>query len=145
MKYLLVLITTAVFLIIADAVLASTTNKLITVDTQKQMLYAWEGGKIIDQFSVSTGLWQTPTVKGNFRIYWKLSSQNMRGYSLVNGWYYHPNVTHVMYFYRDYAIHGAYWHSNFGHPMSNGCINLPLDKAEWLYNFTPVGTKVLIF
>ena len=38
--------------------------------------------------------------------------------------YYLPNVPYVMYFYQGYALHGTYWHSNFGRPMSHGCVNL---------------------
>jgi len=33
-----------------------------------------------------------------------------------------------MYFKGSYALHGAFWHNNFGHKMSHGCVNLaPLD------------------
>jgi lipoprotein-anchoring transpeptidase ErfK/SrfK len=49
-----------------------------------------------------------------------------------------------MYFYRGYGIHGTYWHSNFGHPMSHGCINLPTEEAEWLFHWASVGTLVNI-
>ena len=62
-----------------------TTDKLITVDTSKQMLYAWEGGRVVYQTVVSTGLWQTPTVLGSYSIYLKYPSQEMIGYSIVNG------------------------------------------------------------
>jgi hypothetical protein len=41
---------------------------------------------------------------------------------------------------RGYAIHGAYWHNNFGVPMSRGCINLKPDEAKWLFRWlTPVS------
>ncbi len=45
---------------------------------------------------------------------------------------------------RGHAIHGAYWHNNFGAVMSHGCVNLPVGFAEWLYDFTSVGTRVEI-
>jgi len=35
-----------------------------------------------------------------------------------------------------YSLHGAYWHNNFGHPMSHGCVNLPVPDAEELYYWT---------
>jgi lipoprotein-anchoring transpeptidase ErfK/SrfK len=49
-----------------------------------------------------------------------------------------------MYFFRDYGIHGTYWHNNFGVPMSHGCVNLPNHEAEWFYNFASVGTPVSV-
>jgi lipoprotein-anchoring transpeptidase ErfK/SrfK len=49
-----------------------------------------------------------------------------------------------MYFYDGYGLHGTYWHSNFGTPMSHGCINLTIPDAEWLYYWADVGTLVNI-
>jgi lipoprotein-anchoring transpeptidase ErfK/SrfK len=49
-----------------------------------------------------------------------------------------------MYFYQGYALHGTYWHSNFGQPMSHGCVNMRTPDAEWLYQFAPVGTAVRV-
>ena len=46
-----------------------------------------------------------------------------------------PNVPYVMYFYQDYGLHGAYWHNNFGHPMSHGCINERITDAKALYDW----------
>lgn len=54
-----------------------------------------------------------------------------------------PNVPDVMYFTPyGHAIHGTYWHSNFGTPMSHGCVNVPLGYASWLYDHTPYGATV---
>ena len=58
--------------------------------------------------------------------------------------YYLPDVPYVMYFYDGYGLHGTYWHSNFGTPMSHGCVNLSIPDAEWLYNWADVGTLVNI-
>jgi lipoprotein-anchoring transpeptidase ErfK/SrfK len=54
-----------------------------------------------------------------------------------------PNVPYTMYFYRGYAIHGTYWHNNFGSPMSHGCVNLATPDAQWLYNWAPMHTRVV--
>lgn len=146
-KTLFLTITAVILLIFPSQGFASeinTTEKLITVDINAQTLYAWENGQIVSQTPVSTGLFQTPTVKGSFRINTKYLLQDMRGYSIVKGWYYLPNVPNVMYFYGAYAIHGAYWHNNFGTRMSNGCVNVPLDFAAWLYEWAPYGTRVEI-
>ena len=50
----------------------------------------------------------------------------------------------VMYFHEGYGLHGVTWHGNFGHPTSHGCVNLPMEEAEWLFNWADVGTLVNI-
>ena len=87
---------------------------------------------------VSTGTRATPTVVGNYRVYSKYLSTSMSGPG-----YHVPNVPHVMFFYRGYSIHGTYWHNNFGTPMSHGCVNLTLADAKWLYDWSPMGIKVV--
>jgi lipoprotein-anchoring transpeptidase ErfK/SrfK len=47
-----------------------------------------------------------------------------------------------MYFHEGYGLHGVTWHSNSGHPMSHGCVNLPTPEAEWLFNWAEVGMLV---
>ncbi|MDL1894672.1 L,D-transpeptidase [Anaerolineae bacterium CFX7] len=42
-----------------------------------------------------------------------------------------------------YAIHGTYWHNNFGRPMSHGCVNMTLADAKWFYQWASVGTLVV--
>lgn len=127
-----------------------TSEKLITVDIGSQSLRAWEGGQIKHETKVSTGMKLTPTVKGSFNITRKVPMQDMRGPSpykqyYPTGRYLVKNVPHVMYFYRAYAIHGAYWHNNFGRPASHGCVNVPLASAEWLFNWADHGTRVEVY
>lgn len=114
-------------------------GKWIEVILDEQRLIAWEDGRMVMTTLVSTGAQDTPTVRGVFRIYRKLDSQHMRGrgYDL-------PNVPYVMYFKGSYAMHGTYWHDNFGQPMSHGCVNIPTGKAAWLYNWAPPGTVVVV-
>lgn len=109
----------------------------IDVDLSQQRVYAYEGDTLMNSFVVSTGTWQTPTVTGKFKVWIKVRSQAMSGPG-----YYLPDVPYVMYFYKDYGLHGTYWHNNFGTPMSHGCVNLTIPDAEWLYNFSMVGTVV---
>jgi LysM repeat protein len=113
------------------------TGKLILVVLREQRVYAYQDGQLLRSFVVSTGLPRTPTVRGQFRVYVKYRSQTMSGPG-----YYLPNVPYVMYFHRDYGLHGTYWHSNFGRPMSRGCVNLRTPDAQWLYNWAEVGTPV---
>jgi len=109
----------------------------IDVNLSEQRVYAYEGDTVVNSFIVSTGTWQTPTVTGRYKIWIKLLSTTMTGPG-----YYLPNVPYTMYFYKGYGLHGTYWHNNFGTPMSHGCVNLRTSDAEWLYNFSSVGTVV---
>jgi lipoprotein-anchoring transpeptidase ErfK/SrfK len=114
-------------------------GKWIEVRLATQRLYAWQSGRIVMSTAISSGLPRTPTVRGSFRIQRKYRRVRMRGpgYDL-------PNVPYSMFFYRGYAIHGTYWHANFGRPMSHGCVNLPTVKAAWLYRWAPIGTLVVV-
>ena len=122
-----------------------TSDKLITIDLGKQMLFAWDGGRIVYQTKVSSGLPKAPTVKGSFHIQTKIPLQDMKGGSKAYGKYDLKNVPNVMYFYQGYAIHGAYWHNRFGRPASHGCVNVPVAASEWLYNWASPGTHVEVF
>ena len=90
---------------------------------------------------ISSGTWDHPTVTGQFRIWITFQSQTMDG-SLLGYDYYLENVPYVLYFYNDYALHGTFWHNNFGTPMSHGCVNMKTSDAEWVYYWAPVGTLV---
>jgi lipoprotein-anchoring transpeptidase ErfK/SrfK len=109
----------------------------IDVDLSDQTLTAYVGHTAVRSTLVSTGLPDTPTPVGKYYIYVKLLRDDMTGPD-----YYLPDVPYTMYFYRGYGIHGTYWHSNFGRPMSHGCINLPTTEAEWLFEWASVGTLV---
>jgi lipoprotein-anchoring transpeptidase ErfK/SrfK len=122
-------------------VLSSTSGpKRIEIDLTSQRLYAYEGDTLVYSFLVSTGTYdRTPT--GNFRIWTKIKYTKMSGGSKALGTYYYlPNVPYTMFFYNEkypmhlgYGIHGAYWHNNFGRPMSHGCINMKIEEAGLLY------------
>jgi lipoprotein-anchoring transpeptidase ErfK/SrfK len=87
----------------------------------------------------SLGLPATPTVKGSYTVQRKYESKTMSGPG-----YYLTGVQRSMYFYAGYALHGAYWHNNWGQPMSHGCVNRPNEEALWFYEWAPVGTPVLV-
>lgn len=114
---------------------ASGEEKWIEISLSEQKTRAWEGNRVVMEFPISSGKW-APTPKGDFRIWYKTRNQRMRGGSKELGTYYDlPNVPHSMFFYKDYAIHGAYWHNNFGNPMSHGCVNEPLPNAAALFEW----------
>ena len=117
----------------------SATGRSLLVSLGNQRLYAYENGVLVHSHLVSTGLPDTPTVLGDYNIYVKYDADDMSGPG-----YYLPGVPWTMYFYQGYAIHGTYWHANFGRPMSHGCVNLPPDEARWFYDFSSVGTMVRV-
>ena len=118
-------------------------ERWIDVNLNTQTLVAYEGETPVFSSLISSGMWNTPTVTGQYRTNMKYESQDMNGY-LLGYDYYLEDVPYVMYFFEDYAIHGAYWHNSFGTPMSHGCVNMNPVDAGWLYNWAPVGTIVNI-
>ncbi len=111
----------------------------IVIELNRQSIYAYENGVLMKRALMSSGKKVTPTVLGDYEIYLKLRSQTMSGpgYSL-------DNVEWAMYFVGDYAIHGTWWHNNFGTPMSHGCVNLTNADAQWFWNFAAKGTPVQV-
>lgn len=114
--------------------------KRIEVDLTNQRLYAYEGDSKIFDFPISSGKWNK-TPKGVFKIWIKLRYTLMTGGSkALSTYYYLPNVPYTMFFYNEaypktdgYGIHGAYWHNNFGHPMSHGCINMKEEDVAQIF------------
>lgn len=129
----------------SPAAYAPTKGRWIDVNLSTQTTIAYEGTRAVRSALVSTGVAKTPTPVGRFAIYVKYKSQTMTGGSKAsNDYYYLPNVPNVMYFYEAYALHGTYWHRNFGRPMSRGCVNLSLADAEWFFNWADIGTPVVV-
>jgi hypothetical protein len=142
---------------------ASANEKHIDVDLTTQTLKAYEGGELFIEATVSTGKW-FPTPTGEFHIWRKLRATLMAGGEGAD-YYYLPNVPFVMYFYnsqiaqgRGFALHGTYWHDNFGHAMSHGCVNMKTTDAQKLFAWADppttenqksskpgeIGTKIII-
>ncbi len=128
-------------------VLGTTSDeKRIEVDLTNQRVYAFEGSRKVYDFPTSTGKWgATPT--GTFRVWTKIKSTLMHGGS-GSTYYYLPNVPWVMFFgnnevpaSRGFSLHGTYWHNNFGHPMSHGCVNLRTEDAKVLFEWADPPTN----
>ena len=116
-------------------------ERWVDVNLTTQRLTAYEGDTAVFSTLISSGTWEHPTVTGQFRIWLEFESQTMDG-RLLGYDYYLEDVPYVMYFFEDYALHGTYWHNNFGTPMSHGCVNLATDDAGFIYNFATIGTLV---
>jgi len=126
--------------------------KRIEVDLSTQLLYAYENNRLVYNYSISSGTWNR-TPQGTFYIWTKIRSQKMEGGSKELGTYFYlPNVPYILFFYNDkyakkvgFSIHGAYWHNNFGKPMSHGCINMRPSEAAVIFNWADVNVPVIIF
>jgi hypothetical protein len=118
-------------------------EKWIDVNLKTQTLVAFEGDKPVYATLVSTGKMDDDvkekdhrTHSGDFRIREKHIAATMDGDVASDGPYSIEDVPWIMYFNGSVALHGAFWHQNFGHVQSHGCVNLaPLD-AKALFGWT---------
>jgi hypothetical protein len=121
--------------------------KEIVISIGAQAMWAYEDGALVISSYVSTGTGNAPetvTPIGYWSVLVKLPSDTMEG-TIAGEYYLVEDVPHVLYFDNlGNALHGTYWHSNFGTPMSHGCVNLPLDVAAFLYDWAPEGTGVSV-
>ena len=123
--------------------------KKIEISIDKQQLTAFEDSKVVKQVIVSTGrpylnvdptLIPTDTPKGEFHIQAKRPAVHMGDGTIRSDAeaYELPGVPWVSYFESGtgVAIHGTYWHNNFGVTMSHGCVNMRSEDAKWVYRWT---------
>lgn len=126
----------------------ASTTKRITIDRSSQTLVAYDGNDIFMEATISTGLELTPTPRGNFKIFRKTPTRYMQGplpYLADKQTYDLPGVPWTLYFTEGgAAIHGTYWHNNFGSAQSHGCVNMSPGEAKKLYGWADLGTKVLV-
>lgn len=120
--------------------------KYIDVNVTEQRLRAYRAGKIERTFLVSTGIAKYPTPIGDFEV---LSKVYMKNYKYSYGEnhpdnYDLPNVKYNLRFNGPYFLHYAYWHNNFGHRMSHGCVNINLENSEWIYSWADIGNPVYV-
>jgi hypothetical protein len=117
----------------------------VEVDLSEQKVMLYTGNKKLETFTVSTGKAATPTIMGQYKIYMKRDDHTMIGGDKKKGTYYEqPHVRYISYFYRGYAFHAAYWHNAFGRVVSHGCVNMRTPEAKILYDFAPIGTRVVV-
>jgi hypothetical protein len=123
-------------------------QKRIEISLDDQTLTAFEGSQIMLHTHISTGIpasipssngIPTDTPSGRFHIQTKMPSRHMGNGELTNDIesYELLGVPWVCFFHKDgLALHGTYWHDNFGRKMSHGCVNLRNQDALWLYRWT---------
>jgi hypothetical protein len=117
-------------------------ERWIAVDLSEQTLVAYQGNRPVFATLISSGKegYQPPT--GAFRIYAKHVTVTMNGSDPIDGWYEVEEVPWTQYYHEGYAIHGAYWHNEFGNPRSHGCTNLSPADSRWLFHWTSPDLRV---
>lgn len=127
-------------------------KKRIEVSLTEQMLRAFEGERLVLEARISSGVprsnqpkneYPTATPTGRFVIYSKMPSKHMGGVAggdevEKNGGFTLPGVPWTCFFRSPggYALHGTYWHDNFGLQMSHGCINMRNDDAKFIFRWS---------
>jgi hypothetical protein len=120
-------------------------EKRIEVSLNMQTVTCYEYDQAVFSTTISSGLSvlnpngdTTSTPSGDFRIEVKMPSQHMGNGNLAADIedYELLGVPWVSFFTtKGHAFHGAYWHDNFGVPMSHGCINMRPEEAKWLFRW----------
>lgn len=120
--------------------------KSILIDLSEQRLYAYQNGILDNTFLISGGKFPWSTPVGNHAILakilyvdytWNYGPDDPRNYSL-------GLVPYNLRIYPHIYIHSAYWHNNFGYPMSHGCVNTNLENAKWIYDWSEEGIPVVV-
>jgi len=113
-------------------------ERWVDVELASQTLVAYEGARPVYATLVSTGRPDSPTPTGAHRVWVKLEATDMDNVERgdLDAHYSMEDVPYTQFFEHGVALHGTYWHRDFGHTKSHGCVNLaPLD-AKWLFAFT---------
>ena len=112
-------------------------DKWIHVDLDEQSLVAYEGDRPVFATLVSSGKGaEFATPKGLYQIREKHITTTMNGPDPDAGYYEVEEVPWTLFYYDSYALHGAYWHNEFGNTRSHGCTNISPVDARWLFYWT---------
>lgn len=109
-------------------------DQWIDVDLGEQVLVAYRGGKAVYATLISSGR-SSPTPRGNYPVWVKVASISMDSQPYESKPYMVQGVPWVLYFQGHNALHGAYWHNNFGNKKSHGCVNLAPHDARWVFQW----------
>ncbi|MBN1888831.1 MAG: L,D-transpeptidase [Thermoflexales bacterium] len=111
-------------------------DKHIEVDLQAQTITAYESGSPVVSSRVSSGYGEFRTPRGKHSVLFKYPAVRMTG-GTGSDFYDLPGVAFSTFFtWSGVAIHGTYWHNDYGRPRSHGCLNVPPDVARWFWRWT---------
>jgi hypothetical protein len=124
-------------------------EKHIEIYLDRQLLVAYEWKVPVYAARVATGQKNYESPTGWFRTFHKRPTYHMTGGADDFSVFDLPGVPWDSYITESgVALHGTYWHNDFGHPHSHGCINMALQDAKWVYRWTlpsvPAGERLTI-
>ena len=121
---------------------ASNIDRWIDVDLGEQVLVTYEKDKPVFATLVSSGR-AIATPMGTYPVWAKAAAISMKSQAYEDKGYFVNKVPWSTFFQWHNAIHGAYWHDQFGVVKSHGCVNVsPLDARhvfEWVTPALPPG------
>lgn len=122
-------------------------DRWIEVNVLEQTLSVYENNRLVYATLISSGTGVFFTRVGVFQIYEKKSLETMQGSFLADrsDYYYLEDVPWTMYYDGARAIHGTYWHDNFGFKESRGCVNLSIVDAYWVFQWAQEGDWVYVY
>jgi len=124
-------------------------EKHIEISLDRQFLTAYESNVPVFAARVATGQVHYETPTGWFRTFHKRPTYHMTGGADETSVFDLPGVPWDSYFTEGgAAMHGTYWHNDFGHPHSHGCVNMTPQDARWIYRWTlpsvPSGERFIL-
>lgn len=128
-------------------------NTYIEVDLSEQHMYYYQDGVNIfesDFVSGNMSYADRQTHAGIFTLYYKKSPDVLRGGQKGTANYYEQPVQYWMPFDGGIGFHDADWRDEFGGDIyltsgSHGCINLPPENAEVLYDLIQYDVPIVCF
>jgi hypothetical protein len=121
-------------------------GKSIEVSLAEQKMRTFEDGKLIYEFTVSTGKEDSPTPEGNFTVL----NKHVEVFSNLSSCW----LPYWVGFTSDglYGIHetplckeGRRGEEDLGKPASIGCVRVGMDESQIFYNWVEVGTPIKIY
>jgi hypothetical protein len=110
-------------------------QKRILIELSEQRLTCFEGNEAIFSTRLSSGLPGMVTPQGTHRVLQKVHTTRMTG-GVGRNYYDLPGIGFVTYFTpKGVAIHGTYWHNDYGRQRSHGCVNVPTAASQWIYRW----------
>jgi hypothetical protein len=111
-------------------------DKKIVVDLAQQEMTCFEDDTPIFSARTATGYAPNYTPRGEYEVVRKSHTSYMIGGAGADH-YDLPGVSFPTYFTRSaIAVHGTYWHNDYGRPRSHGCVNVLSDAAQFVFRWT---------
>lgn len=140
-------------------------GQVIVVSTVEQALRLYQDGKLVTSFLVTTGRVELPALAGEWYVQNRESPTLFKSPEPPGSPYWYPDTPihyAILYHHGGYFLHDSWWRMDYGPGTqfphadsggdtqfsgngSHGCVNLPEDKAAWLYANTDFNTQIIIY